>query len=84
VDRATEHGIQSLTSKADERGQLEKFLRTGSQRTFLWVYLVFKYLRVEKNKADTSAGPWTRRLTRLLKDVDDAYEQLFAGPNNIS
>ncbi|KAI0117828.1 hypothetical protein GGR51DRAFT_555111 [Nemania sp. FL0031] len=86
IGRVIEYGIRSLTNDDDESKQLEKLLQAGPQRTFLWGCLIFKYLRVEKNKIDTSPRSWTDRIaqtdkiggsTQLPKDVDDAYEQLL-------
>ncbi|KAJ8130985.1 hypothetical protein O1611_g2640 [Lasiodiplodia mahajangana] len=86
IDRVIEHGIKTLTNDDDESTQLRRLLQTGPQRTFLWVCLVFKYLRVEKSKIDTSPRSWIDRITQndkisgptqLPKDVDDAYEQLL-------
>ncbi|KAI1148385.1 hypothetical protein F4825DRAFT_102848 [Nemania diffusa] len=77
IDRVIEDNITSLTSAHNEKKHLRGLLKSDSQGTFLWVYLVFKYLRGEKDKPSTSARPWTSRVTRLPKDVNDAYGQLL-------
>ncbi|KAI1127207.1 hypothetical protein F5Y10DRAFT_243392 [Nemania abortiva] len=83
INRVIEHGIKSLTSDADESKQLENLLQPGPRRTFLWACIVFRYLRVEKGKADASPRSWIDRITRkydtdrLTKYVDDVYEQLL-------
>ncbi|KND93164.1 Vegetative incompatibility protein HET-E-1 [Tolypocladium ophioglossoides CBS 100239] len=82
VNLVVTHRVNQLSEKKrlslQIKNHLEKRLRETTNRTYLWVYLVFDYLEKESFKK-TQKGV-DSIITTLPRNVNQAYEQILNKP----